>query len=69
LGPFGRLLASNQYSAYFWHPLLIVPIQMALHPLALGPFSKFIVVAAIGVPAVFLWSWLLRKVRVVRAVL
>jgi glucan biosynthesis protein C len=68
-GPFGRLLASNQYSAYFWHPLLIVPIQMAVHALALGPSTKFVIVSVIGVPAVFLWSWLLRNVRPVRAVL
>jgi glucans biosynthesis protein C len=68
-GPFGRLLAANQYSAYFWHPVLIVGIQMAFLALPVGPLVKFAAVTALGVPVVFLWSWLLRKARPVRAVL
>ncbi|HVO37732.1 MAG TPA: acyltransferase family protein [Spirochaetia bacterium] len=68
-GPFGRTLAANQYSAYFWHPILIVGIQMAFAPLPLGPLVKFMAVTVIGVPVVFLWSWLLRRARAVRAVL
>ncbi len=68
-GPFGKLLAANQYSAYFWHVVLIVGIQMAFAALPLGPFVKFAAVSLLGVPVVFLWSMLLRKVRIVRAVL
>jgi glucan biosynthesis protein C len=69
LGPFGRLLADNQYSAYFWHPVLIVGIQMVFLSLPLGPFVKFLAVTLIGVPVVFLWSWLVRNIRAVRSVL
>ncbi len=68
-GSFGKMLSDNQYGAYFWHPVLIVLIQMAFVALPLGPFAKFVAVSAIGVPVVFLWSWLLRRARVVRAVL
>jgi glucan biosynthesis protein C len=68
-GPFGRLLAANQYSAYFWHPILIVGIQMAVVALPFGPLVKFAAVTALGVPVVFLWSWLLRRLPPVRAVL
>ncbi|MGA2639408.1 MAG: acyltransferase [Spirochaetia bacterium] len=68
-GPFGRILAANQYSAYFWHPMLIVGIQMAFLALPLGPFIKFLAVTVVGVPVVFAWSWLVRNIRVVRAVL
>jgi fucose 4-O-acetylase-like acetyltransferase len=68
-GPFGRMLAANQYSAYFWHPMLIVGIQMVFLGLPLGPLVKFAAVTVVGVPVVFLWSWLLRKVPPVRAVL
>ena len=68
-GRFGRMLAANQYSAYFWHPLLIVGIQMAFLSLPLGPLAKFAAVTLIGVPLVFLWSWLLRRIPAVRAVL
>ncbi len=68
-GAFARMLAANQFSAYFWHSLLIVPIQMAFLALPLGPFAKFAAVSLVGVPLVFLWSWLLRGTRAVRAVL
>ncbi len=68
-GRFGKMLAANQYSAYFWHPILIVGIQMVFVALPLGPFVKFVAVTAIGVPVVFCWSWLARKIPVVRAVL
>jgi hypothetical protein len=66
---FGRMLAANQYSAYFWHPILVVGIQMLFVALPLGPFVKFVAVTAIGVPVVFCWSWLMRRVPAVRAVL
>ena len=68
-GPLGKLLAANQYSAYFWHPTLIVGIQMAFLALPLGPLVKFVAVTALGVPVVFFWSWLLRRAPAVRAVL
>lgn len=68
-GAFGRLLAANQYSACFWHPLLIVPLQMAALSLPLAPLGKFSLVTLAGVPIVFLWSWAVRKLRFVRAVL
>ena len=64
-----KVLAENQYSAYFWHPLLVVPLQAALLGARLQPFAKFALVAVVGVPFVFLWSHVLRKARVVRAVL
>jgi peptidoglycan/LPS O-acetylase OafA/YrhL len=68
-GSFGKMLAANQYSAYFWHPVLIVAIQMGFLGLSFGPFTKFAAVTALGVPVVFLWSWLMRNIRAVRAVL
>jgi fucose 4-O-acetylase-like acetyltransferase len=66
---FGRALARSQYSAYFWHVLLIVPLQMAVLGMALPPFAKFALVTAVGVPLVFLWSHLLLKIRPIREVL
>ena len=42
---------------------------MAFLSLPLGSLVKFVAVTAIGVPIVFLWSWLMRKIPVVRAVL
>jgi glucan biosynthesis protein C len=66
---FGKLLAANQYSAYFWHPVLIVPLQAAALSLPLEPFVKFVLVTIVGVPLVFAWSWMFRLIRGVRAVL
>jgi hypothetical protein len=68
-GALGRWLAANQYSAYFWHPLLIVPLQMAALALPAAPFTKFVLVSVIGTVVVFLWSALFRLLRPVRAVL
>jgi len=68
-GRLARFLGTNQYSAYFWHPMLIVGIQMGFLALPLGPFVKFAAVTALGVPVVFLWSWLMRRIPAVRSVL
>ena len=68
-GTLARFLAANQYSAYVWHPPLIVPLQMAVLGIPLGPFAKFAMVTLIGVVVVFLWSHTLRRARPVRAVL
>jgi glucan biosynthesis protein C len=68
-GGLGAALAQSQYSAYFWHPLLVVPLQMAILGVRLGPFPKFALVTLMGVPLVFLWSHTLRRLRPIRAVL
>jgi glucan biosynthesis protein C len=68
-GGLGKFLAGNQYSAYFWHPLLIVGLQMAALAIPTAPLVKFALVTAVGVPVVFGWSHLLRLLRPVRAVL
>jgi hypothetical protein len=62
-------MAENQYSAYFWHVLLVVPIQMAFLAVPLPPLAKFALVTLVAVPVVFLWSHLLRRPRFIRAVL
>jgi peptidoglycan/LPS O-acetylase OafA/YrhL len=68
-GPVEKFLAANQYSAYVWHPILIVAIQAAILKFPLDPFLKFAIVTAVGVPVVFLWSWAFRNLRPVRAVM
>ncbi len=68
-GALGKWLAANQYSAYVWHPLLVVPLQMAALGIPLGSLAKFAVVTVVGVAVVFAWSRLLRLLSPVRAVL
>jgi glucan biosynthesis protein C len=65
---FGKTLARSQYSAYFWHPILIVPLQMAVLAVAMQPLVKFLLVTAVAVPLVFLWSHLLLRRRALRTV-
>ncbi len=68
-GRLGKVLASNQYAAYVWHPLLIVPLQLAILGLQSPPLAKFALVTAVGVPVVYLWSRLSRQPRFMKAVL
>jgi len=68
-GRFGKMLAANQYSAYFWQLFFIIPIQTAFLALPLGPFIKFVAVTALSVTLIFSWSWLMRRIPAVRAVL
>ena len=68
-GRLARFLRANQYSAYFWHPLILVLLQKAALQLAVPPGPKFVLVTVIAVPLVFLWSAFVRRSRIVRKVL
>lgn len=68
-GRLGKFLAANRYAAYVWHPLLIVPLQMAFLGAQSPPLAKFALVTISGVPVVYLWSGLSRVPRLVRAAL
>jgi len=68
-GRFGKMLAANQYSVYFWHLAMVQQIQRLVHTLSIGPLAKFGLVAAVALPLVFLWSALMRRIPAVRAVL
>ena len=62
-------LGANQYSAYFWHPLFVVPLQMAALRLPICSAFKFFVVTAVAIPLVFAWSGFVRRSSTVRKVL
>jgi hypothetical protein len=68
-GALGKWLAANQYSAYVWHPLLVVPLQMAALGIPLGSLAKFALVTVVGVAVVFAWSRLFRLLAPARAVI
>lgn len=55
-GPPGRVTAAAgraSYAAYFLHPLVLVGLSIAMRGLPWPPEVKFLIVAAIGVPASF----------------
>jgi peptidoglycan/LPS O-acetylase OafA/YrhL len=68
----GRLmkaLGANQYSAYFWHPIIVILLQMAAARLPIGSACKFLIVTAVAIPLVFAWSGFVRRSSTVRKVL
>jgi glucan biosynthesis protein C len=68
----GRLLRSMSaasYAVYVLHPLLIVPLALALSGIRLNLNLKFVLVAPAAVALCFLIGHLVRKLPVVRGVL
>jgi len=68
-GRFAAWLAQNQYAAYVYHEIFVVPLQIAALGLALPPLAKFFLVTLLSAPLVFLFSAWTRQSRAVRAVL
>lgn len=52
-GPLVGKAARASYATYFVHPLVITAIMLVFAPVALGAWPKFLVVAALAVPACF----------------
>lgn len=71
-GPQGPVLAGasrGAYAAYLLHPVVLVALSGAVHPLPWAPEAKFVLVSAVGVPAVFAVGWLVTRVPGVSRVL
>lgn len=62
-------MGANAFAAYLIHVPIVVALQYALAPAALGALVKFLIVSAIGVPLTFGLSALLRRIPAVRAIL
>jgi glucan biosynthesis protein C len=68
----GRLLrsmAAASYAVYVLHPLLIVPLALALSGIRLDLSLKFLLVAPLAVALCFSIGYLVRKLPVVRGIL
>jgi glucan biosynthesis protein C len=68
----GRLLRSmsaTSYAVYVLHPLLIVPLALALSGIRLDLSLKFLLVAPVAVALCFLIGHVVRKLPVVRGIL
>ncbi len=68
-GRWTKAMAGGQYAAYLFHVPVIVLIQFAVLNLALPPFTKFLLVTALGVPLTFLAAHLLRRPALLRKIL
>jgi peptidoglycan/LPS O-acetylase OafA/YrhL len=68
LGPWLEPASRSSYAAYLLHPLVLVAISAAARPLPWPPEAKFVLVAAVGVPACFAIGYLFTRLPGVRAV-
>lgn len=61
--------ARASYATYFIHPTVLTAIMIALATVPLGVWPKFLLVAAVGVPACFATGWVLTRLPGVSRVL
>jgi glucan biosynthesis protein C len=64
-----RAMSEASYAVYVLHPLLIVPLALALSGIRLDPALKFLLVAPLAVVLCFLVAHLIRKLPLVKNVL
>jgi glucans biosynthesis protein C len=64
-----RFLSANAFGVYVFHPLILVFISVLLKNWHILPILKFIVVIGIAVPITFIFVFLIRKVKVLRAII
>lgn len=68
-GRLAQQMSAASYAVYILHPLLIVPLALALSGIPLGLSLKFVVVAPLAVAICFLAGYSIRKLPLVRSVL
>jgi glucan biosynthesis protein C len=69
LGPWTRRASRGSYAAYLLHPLVLVGLSAAAAPAPWPPGVKFLLVAALGIPASFLTGYVGTRLPFVRSVL
>lgn len=67
-GRLQKFLSDNAFGVYVFHAPVLIGISIILKDLPFYPVPKFILVSAIAVPATFLISWLIRKVKPLRKI-
>jgi glucans biosynthesis protein C len=66
---FVKILSDNSFAVYIFHLPMAVLMQYLFTSIDLAPFMKFIVVAIVTIIATFLFSILIRRFNVVRAII
>jgi len=64
-----RAMSAASYSVYVLHPLLIVPLALALSSIRLDLSLKFVLVTPVAVALCFLVGYYVRKLPLVRSIL
>jgi glucan biosynthesis protein C len=68
-GRLAKVMSDNCFAVYILHPLIIVPLALALSGIQLNLGLKFILVAPLAVMLCYLVAYLIRKITFVRSVL
>jgi len=68
-GRLAKVMSDNCFAVYILHPLIIVPLALALSGIQVNLGLKFILVAPVAVTLCYLVAYLVRKVPFVRSVL
>lgn len=68
-GALARAMSGSSYAVYVLHPLLIVPLAIALSGWIIDPALKFLLVAPLAVALCFSVAYLIRRLPPVRSVL
>ncbi len=61
-GPVAAAAAADTYTVYIIHPLVLVPLALALQAIVLPSVPKFILVSAIAIPLCFIAAHLIRSI-------
>jgi surface polysaccharide O-acyltransferase-like enzyme len=64
-----KVMSDNCFAVYILHPLIIVPLALALSGIQVNLGLKFILVAPLAVTLCYLAAYLIRKVPFVRSIL
>jgi surface polysaccharide O-acyltransferase-like enzyme len=68
-GGLAKVMADNCFAVYILHPLIIVPLALALSGIQVNLGLKFILVTPLAVTLCYLVAYLVRKIPFVRSVL
>ena len=68
-GRLAKLMSDNCFAVYVLHPIIIVPLALALSGVALNLSLKFVLVAPVAVTLCYLVAALIRKIPFVRSIL
>lgn len=68
-GPLMTRAGRGSYATYVVHPVVLVAVMLAFRVVPLGPEVKFVLVAAVAVPACFTVGYALTRLPLVRRVL
>jgi surface polysaccharide O-acyltransferase-like enzyme len=66
---FIALLSANAYGIYLFHLLIVIAWQVVFEAVAVSGTLKFIIVTVLGIMSSLLFSYLLRRIKLIRSII